>query len=141
MIRLENISEDNFYKCINSKFAEYCAPNMYSLAQAYLYPVAKPFCLFNDDEYVGFVMYLRDSDDNEVWIWRFNIDEKFQGKGYGRKGMEEVLKRIIDEYDDLDKIYLSTEPENEKAIKLYESLGFINTGKVEEGEVVFIKKI
>jgi ribosomal protein S18 acetylase RimI-like enzyme len=35
------------------------------------------------------------------------------------------------------EVALSTEPENFKAIRLYESLGFKSTGEVEEGEMVY----
>ena len=92
-----------------------------------------------DDKVIGFAMYGLDEDTKNYWICRLMIDHKCQGKGYGR----EAIQLILDEMKQLDgceTIYLSTEPDNEVAIKLYESFGFQKTGNMNEGEVEFILK-
>lgn len=61
------------------------------------------------------------------------IDKIYQGHGYGKKAMQliiEEMRKIVD----CKEIYLSTEPENALAIKLYESLGFRATGEIIEDE-------
>ncbi|MEK4085128.1 GNAT family N-acetyltransferase [Psychrobacillus sp. FSL K6-1415] len=90
-----------------------------------------------DGKIIGFTMYGLDEDTKNYWICRLMIDYTQQGKGYGRK----VIQLILDEMKQLHdcrSIYLSTEPDNEVAIKLYESFGFQKTGKMNEGEAEFV---
>lgn len=93
-----------------------------------------------DGKIIGFTMYGLDEDTKNYWICRLMIDYTQQGKGYGRK----VIQLILDEMKQLHdcrSIYLSTEPDNEVAIKLYESFGFHKTGKMNEGEAEFVLKL
>lgn len=93
-----------------------------------------------DGKIIGFTMYGLDEDTKNYWICRLMIDYTQQGKGYGRK----VIQLILDEMKqlhDCKSIYLSTEPDNEVAIKLYESFGFQKTGKMNEGEAEFVLKL
>lgn len=90
-----------------------------------------------DDKIIGFTMYGLDEDTKNYWICRLMIDYTQQRKGYGRK----VIQLILDEMKqlhDCKSIYLSTESDNEVAIKLYESFGFQKTGKMNEGEAEFV---
>ena len=90
-----------------------------------------------DDKIIGFTMYGLDKDTKNYWICRLMIDYTSQGKGYGK----EVVQLILDEMkqlDDCEKIYLSTEPDNAVAIKVYESFGFQKTGQINEGEAEFV---
>ncbi|MEK3980610.1 GNAT family N-acetyltransferase [Psychrobacillus sp. FSL K6-2836] len=93
-----------------------------------------------DDKIIGFTMYGLDEDTKNYWICRLMIEHTYQGKGYGRK----VVQMILDEMkqiDDCATIYLSTEPDNEVAIRLYESLGFQKTGNINDGEAEFVLKL
>lgn len=93
-----------------------------------------------DDKIIGFTMYGLDEDTKNYWICRLMIDYTCQGKGYGK----EVVQLILDEMkqlDDCETIYLSTEPDNEVAIRLYESFGFQKNGKINDGEEEFILKL
>ncbi|MFJ8066076.1 GNAT family N-acetyltransferase [Psychrobacillus sp. NPDC096426] len=93
-----------------------------------------------DDKTIGFTMYGLDEDTKNYWICRLMIDHTSQGKGYGR----EAIQLILDDMKQLEgceTIYLSTEPDNEVAIKLYESFGFQKTGNINEGEAEFVLKL
>lgn len=93
-----------------------------------------------DDKIIGFTMYGLDEETKNYWICRLMIDYTCQGKGYGK----EVVQLILDEmkqFDDCETVYLSTEPDNEVAIRLYESFGFQKTGKINDGEEEFILKL
>jgi diamine N-acetyltransferase len=64
--------------------------------------------------------------DGSYLIWRLMIDKKYQGKGYGRKALELALDYIRTfPCGKADICWLSYEPENEVAKKLYASFGFI----------------
>lgn len=93
-----------------------------------------------DDKIIGFTMYGLDEDTKNYWICRLMIHHTCQGKGYGREAIQMILEEMK-QLDGCETIYLSTEPENELAIKLYESFGFQKTGKVNEGEEEFVLKL
>ena len=46
------------------------------------------------DRVVGFLMYEAPQDDDEARIYRFMIDRTWQGKGYGKAALREVLDEI-----------------------------------------------
>jgi diamine N-acetyltransferase len=137
---LREITPENFSAVINLDVAEdqklFVAPNVKSIAQAYIYPDANPLAIYNgDDELVGFVMYGYDREDEKYFLGRLMIDAGHQGKGYGRAATLEVIRRMR-EIEDCRAIYLSFVPENTGAEKLYASVGFERTGKLNGNEIV-----
>jgi len=146
-ILLKEVNSDNWLDCVRLKVAEnqksFVAPNSFSLAQAKYEPGCTPMCIYDDETMVGFVMFGIDKDENndeEFWISRFMIDEKFQGKGCGKIAMAKIIEYIKDNYD-YDEVYLSEVPENARAKGLYKSFGFEFTGEVEEEEEVMVLKL
>jgi len=157
MIKLQPISEENFDQVLELKASEkFVASNSYSLAQAYLSLLDTiatgelprlPYAILNDETVIGFVMLwfcpLEDDDDpafkgDYFWITRFMIDEKEQGKGYGKAAMAVLLDMFRAKLNghEAKYVYLSYEPSNHVAAKLYESCGFTETGLEMGGEVV-----
>lgn len=140
MITLKKVNEDNFRKVVRMKLNEeqdkFVAPNVYSIAQAWLYPdEARPFAIYNDEEVIGFMMLDWDEKERECGVWRFMIAEELQGKGYGRKAMEYALN-MIKESNKFDYVFLDYVPGNDVGKHLYERLGFKETGEIEDGEIV-----
>jgi len=144
-ISLREITPENFAKVINLDVAEdqklFVAPNVKSIAQAYIHPDSVPLAVYNgDDELVGFVMYGYDPDDEKYYLGRLMIDANYQGKGYGKAATLEVVRRMS-EIEDCQAIYLSFVPENTGAERLYSSVGFERTGKLNGDEIVMRFKI
>lgn len=74
--------------------------------------------------------------DRSVWLDRFMIDYNFQGNGYAKQFLRLLITYLQQEYQ-CKKIYLSLHPDNNLAMKLYESFGFHLTGDIDvEGPVV-----
>jgi len=125
MITLREITTDDmFEECLELKVKEdqqaHCANNEYSLAEAWLnYSTYRPFCIYNDETMVGFVMLDYAEAEKECGIWRIMIDEKYQGRGYGKAAMKVVLE-YIKENPKFEDIFLHVKPDNTIAIKLYE---------------------
>ena len=71
---------------------------------------------------------------------RLMVDEKFQGKGYGRFGMQQMLEMFRTD-ERIKTVGISYEPENEAARRLYASLGFVEPGEMLEGEVLAVLKL
>ena len=137
-ITLREIDHSNFDEVISLKVEKYCASNLYSLAQAKIFPEAVPLAIYNDDKPVGFIMYgIEPRDNNEYWIDRFMIDEKFQQNGFGEKALEMVIGTIKQDQTH-NKIKISTNSENMVARKLYAKLGFYETGALHDDEVLMI---
>lgn len=153
MIRFEKITDDNYGECIKLDPGEngrkLVAPNVNSLAIAYVCKennicTPMPFAIYNDENMVGFIMMSslikdQDNDFNEDTydIWRFMVDKKYQGKGYGREALLKAIDFIKSfPYGPAKTLVLSYLPENEAGRSLYESVGFKATGEIEDGEIV-----
>ena len=152
-IHLEKVTDDNVEAIVKLRVSgeqrNYVASNDWSLIDAYLWlaegnPVF-PFGIYNGKTLVGFIMirydndwtgYERDAwinsdayrfykDKNYYYIWRFMIDKRFQGRGYGREALKQALDFMrtfpcgAAEY-----CVLSYAPANETAKNLYFSFGF-----------------
>ena len=121
----------------------FCAPNDVSLEQAEecnaeCPGVARPFAIYAEDQLVGFCMFAFDEEEEDpedrYWLWRFMIDQNEQGKGYGQAALAEIIQYF--RAHGADRIFLSTEPENECGVHIYHKAGFVDTGIVDEGEAV-----
>jgi len=125
---------------IKKEQAGFVASNAKSIAQSKYYPGFIPLAVYDDEIPVGFVMYGLDDADNTMWIIRMMIDKNYQGKGMGKEALKKTLQRITSR-NNCTEIFLSFEPENHIARKLYESFGFEDTGRIEEGEIVYKLKL
>ncbi len=138
-ISIRDITPDNWRQCIDLQVAEaqehFVAPNVRSLAEAYVHKDCYPRAIYKGDEMIGFVMYGRDSKDGKDWIIRFMIDHQHQGKGYGRAALQAVID-LLRQQPNCTAIRLSYEPENSVAEKLYESFGFRKTGEMDGNEII-----
>lgn len=92
-----------------------------------------PIGIADENRFIGFAMYglwINEGERGRVWLDRFFIDERYQGKGYAKPVLKLLIQRIIDEYG-YDKLYLSVYETNEVAIRIYESLGFEFNGELD----------
>lgn len=110
------------------------------------------FGIYNDDAPVGFLMigFDMNSDDEgapriakgNYNIWRFMIDKKFQGKGFGKKAMNLALDFVNTFPCGTAKYcWLSYESDNYVARQLYQSVGFVETDEKDGEEIVAILKL
>lgn len=138
-INFQAITKDNWRECIKLATREdqkhFVASNLYSLCEASYEPGCFPLAIYDVENMVGFVMYGIDDEKQETWIVRLMIDQRYQGKGYGRAALERIVQRLVREHN-CPEIFISAEPENEHAIGLYERFGFVKTGDILDGEAV-----
>lgn len=141
MINLRKITEENFIYAFNLKLGagqdKYVSHPIRSLAQAYVYRnQCQPFGIYEDDVIVGYVMVIYDYDISEYDIWHMMIDEKYQGRGYGKAALEEILSYISTKpFGDSCRVTLTCNEENKVALTLYKNLGFEETGVVYDDEI------
>ncbi|MBR0461716.1 MAG: GNAT family N-acetyltransferase [Erysipelotrichaceae bacterium] len=165
MIHLEKITYMNIWDILDLKVAdsqkEFVAENVDSIATAYAALgtecSAFPFGIYDDHTPVGFVMIgfneaiMYDAFDdveppkslsNNYSIWRLMIDEKYQGKGFGKEAIKLALDFIRtwpcgkSEYCEI-----SYEPENKDAARLYRYFGFEENGEMDGDEIVAVLKL
>lgn len=138
-IELRDLTSDNWRQCIKLKVEprqeRFVASNIYSLAESKFEPWLVPQAIYHDDAMVGFTMYGRVPGEDHAWVMRLMVDQRYQGRGYGRAALLAVIERLRAE-PGLREIRISYQPDNERAERLYLSLGFERTGERIEGEVV-----
>src|SRR6185503_11725706 len=105
MPEIRPVTKDNWRQLIRLQVREdqrhFVASNLYSIAESQFgddfegHWDLHPFGIFDDgDEPVGFLMYGFNFEHpkQQAFIQRLMVDEKFQGKGYGRFAMKKVLE-------------------------------------------------
>lgn len=88
-----------------------------------------------DDEVVGFLMWGVDDADGSTWLGGVLVEAAQQGRGVGRAAVVEAI-RVLRRQLGSTGFALSYDPANTVAKGLYTSLGFVETGEVDDGEVV-----
>ena len=112
MIRLEKVNGRNIWDILELHVGKhqkaFVASNDISIIEAYIaqneHGYAFPFGIYDDETPVGFCMIGYGTDDswadapsianNNYNVWRLMIDEKFQGRGFGREAMKLILDFI-----------------------------------------------
>ena len=144
-VTLKCITEDNFLDAFHLKLRkdqeEFVSHPIRSLAQAYVYRnQCQPFGIYQDEEMVGYVMVIYDYDVPEYDIWHMMIDETRQGKGYGKEALKRVLEYIETKpFGESNRVVLTCNQQNIPGLRLYRSLGFQETGNVDEDEIEMVK--
>ncbi|WP_315600456.1 GNAT family N-acetyltransferase [Abiotrophia defectiva] len=135
-ITFREITSDNYSQVLNLKItpeqeaAKFVSPVVRSLADAWFYRdegIAYPKAVYEDEDLVGFIMYELDTEEQQVFIWRFLIDQAFQGKGYGRQTIEVVME-MAKEQAQITKVVADYVDGNEPMKKILLDLGFEETG-------------
>jgi diamine N-acetyltransferase len=94
-----------------------------------------PLAICLDDTVIGFMMWAVDPDDRSCWFGGIFLDRAYQGRGLGRAAIVEALA-VLGGRTGASEFALSYQPANTVARRLYGSLGFVETGEVEDDEVV-----
>jgi diamine N-acetyltransferase len=145
VVTLREITAETVIPVVRLNVAEnqkgFVAPNAVSLAQALFAPQAWYRAIHAGEEIVGFVMLADESLTNpappapSVGVWRFMIDARFQGRGFGRAAMQKVIEHVRAK-GIFEVLELSYVPGPGCPEPFYLSLGFRHTGRVDDGEVV-----
>lgn len=135
MVHIEKITQNDLDEVLKLRVHDdqrrYVSTTAESLAQAYIYKdTAFPFAVYNDDEVVGFIMMGYYGAKDYYTLWKLLIDKDHQHKGYGRKALELGIGFLKREYN-AREIYTDVTPGNVNAKALYTSMGFKETGLVE----------
>jgi diamine N-acetyltransferase len=141
-VKLKDVTADNWRAVVGLRLApgqeDLVADNAYSLVEARFDPDARPRAVYAGKRIVGFLMYEVQQPKHkphEAAIYRFMIDRKHQGKGYGRAALGKALDEIR-AIPQVAKVSISYMPENPVTKAFYASFGFVELGKDEDGEMI-----
>lgn len=113
-----------------------------SLKQARTTPQASPWyrAVYADDVPVGFVMLSWAVPPGtrgvvgSYFLWRLLIGAEFQGRGYGRAALAEIIELV--RADGATELFTSYQPGKGEPWPFYRGFGFQPTGEIDDGEIV-----
>ncbi len=160
MLKLEKVTAKNVWDILKLSVFDnqksFVASNDISIIEAYTAITANgyafPFGIYENDTPIGFLMISYDKDDfwddapsiakNNYYLWRLMIDKCYQNKGYGREAVRLALDFIKTfPCGKAEYCWLSYEPENKIAGRLYRSFGFEETGEKDGEELIAVLEL
>ena len=142
MINLRDITEANLISIIDLNVREdqksQVASNAISIAQGNYSKSAWFKGIFNNDIPIGFVMLNLNMKENECYLWRYMIDEKYQGSGYGKIALTQVID-WVKSLEAFKEIRTSYVPTKNGADGFYKKFGFVETERLEDSNELGMK--
>ena len=112
----------------------FVAPNAYSLAQALFSDTAWYRAVYAGKAPVGFMMLDDDPDKHIYYLWRFMVAPPFQGRGFGAAAMAKLID-YVKTRPGAQELLLSYIDHERGPAEFSRTLGFNETGKIDEGEI------
>ena len=126
-----NENQKNLVSSVAQSFADALFPPEYVTGL----PLAWMQGVLRQSKPAGFIMCADPTDlQKDPWLWRLLIDKSHQGYGVGRFAVESVLAR----YRDIGciRVLVCWAPKEGNAGDFYKKLGFIETGEINDGQIV-----
>lgn len=140
-INLKPVSVENWYECTKLKVKPeqqnvFPAPVVYWIAESKFVDDFEIRAVYWDTDLVGFIVFSKNPDeDGDYWIPALMIDEKHQGKGFGKSAMNKLIENMS--LMNCKRMMIGHRPDNLIAGELYESLGFKKVSEeVIYGEII-----
>ena len=116
-----------------------------SLQEAAEYPGAHAiyWAIYAEETPVGFVMIADEVDSPDYipqFLWKLLIDERHQGRGYGKATLDLVVEYFRGR-PGVEAVTTSAVPGEGSPVTFYEQYGFVRTGEIDDGEIVLRLKI
>ena len=140
IVILREVTKENLREILNLEVApdqkKFVAPNAVSIAQAYFdREIAWFRAIYADETPVGFVMMVDNPSESEYYLWRYMIDARYQGFGFGWRALELVVE-YVKTRPNAKEFFTSCVPGDDGPYKFYEKFGFKPTGEMEDDEIV-----
>ena len=139
VVELREVSKDDVRAICRLAVAptqmSFVAPNAISFAEALFEPKAWYRGIYADGTPVGFAMLSIDQDAPEYYLWRFMIDARYQGRGYGRVAIGHIVE-FVRTLPNAHELLVSWVPADGGPEPFYRGLGFVPTGEMDGIEVI-----
>lgn len=141
MIRLVDIDPDNWRLGLKVSQSQktHVADSATLLARAYAYRDyrSRAFVIYDDDTPVGMGLYY-DLPEQECYdLSQLFIDERYQGRGYGKAATQLVLDAMKQD-GKYGKVALCYVEGNDVAKQMYEKFGFVETER--DGDEIVMER-
>lgn len=138
-VTLQEITEDTVRAICNlsvrDEQKQFVAPNAVSIAQAYFADHAWFRAVYADETPVGFLMLSDRPDKHEYYLWRFMIDARYQGMGFGDRALKLLIAHVKTR-PGATELLTSVVQAQGGPQGFYEKLGFKLTGEYDDDEAV-----
>ena len=132
---------DLWYATVECQLApeqvDFVNPAGFSIGRAYLHPESNVPCIIRKGTVcIGYIV-LRTWFAGKATSFSYYLDKDWQGCGYGKTAAKlavQILKCAVPELP----IKLSAEKDNEKAHRLYQSIGFSLSDELDGDDLVFV---
>lgn len=138
MVRLAEITEENWLDVASLSVHEeqkaFLAPPIGIIARGYVYRNCngKVRVIQNDEEVIGVALTREFMDEPLGYdLQQFMIDKRYQGKGYGAEALRLILEELRSEAH-FDHVEVCVKKEDKAAVRLYEKMGFTDSGYVDD---------
>lgn len=145
-IKLTPLSKDNWLKCIDLKLSkaqsQFVASNLETIAESKFQDHYELRAIEDKGNAVGMLAFCPEVDEpvpGQFWLFRLMVDERHQGKGYGKKAVEMCIDEM--KLHGATSIRTMCKPANLVARNCYEKLGFNVIGNLDDGDLLFELKI
>jgi len=109
------------------------------LAKCYVRPEGQiwtPYVALYDGTPVGVTAIAQESD--QAHLRHFAIDHQWQGQGLGRLMLDAAIAAVRDSQPPCRQMQVTTHPDNDVALTLYQTAGFTKTGELSGIEPVLV---
>ena len=138
MIHLVDVNEENWIDIIHLRVDErqqkYLDCPLGIIARGYIYRNcnARVFGIADDSQMIG-VALVRDFTEEPINydLQQFMIDQRFQNKGYGTEALQQILQ-ILKQEGRYNSVEVCVNREDIAAIHVYEKVGFVDSGYIDE---------
>ncbi len=144
IVSLKEVTADTVRSIVKLDVTEtqkqFVAPNAVSISQAYFSEHAWFRAIYADDTPVGFAMLEDQPKKPEYYLWRFMIDHRYQGMGFGYKAMLLLIEHVKTRPNATE--FLTSMVQKKGGPQgFYEKLGFKLTGDHDEDEAMMSLKL
>lgn len=138
-VSLREVTKDTVRAVLGLKVAprqeHLVASNAFSIAEAHFSDIAWFRAIYAGETPVGFIMLADDAAKPEYYLWRLMIDARHQGNGYGRRAIGQLID-YVKTRPGATELLVSYVPGDGSPRDFYLKLGFQDTGRVDEDEIV-----
>jgi diamine N-acetyltransferase len=138
-LKLQEVTADNWIDCIGLQLREdqkdNLAANVATIAESKFdsNKILRAICL--EDKVIGMLAYCPEDDPCDprlFWLYRFMIDQEYQGLGHGRQS----LLLVVEEIKRLGaaRVHTMCKPGNAQALAVYLGSGFEQLGYLDDGD-------
>jgi diamine N-acetyltransferase len=138
-VHLREVTQETLYAIlslhVSDEQRQFVATNASSIAEAHYFPEAWFRAIYAGDTPVGFVMLSVKPETAEYYLWRYMIDARYQGRGYGREALRQIIE-YVKTLPNARVLTLSYHKAEGSPEGFYRKLGFEPTGEMMDDEYV-----